>query len=122
MKGTNLSSSTTTRLRENTAGPGGLHHFDLSSASVGPKELSVLSDCIKHNFQSVEGMAPLISIDISGNNICGTDFLMLGTYDCDGLTDFGNVMVAMSKMSRLRKMNLSRNFLDAKGFAVVSKI
>jgi hypothetical protein len=120
--GTNLHTSTINRLRENTAGPGGWHHFDLSSSNAGSKELTVISDSIKHNNQSCEGMAPLISIDLSGNQICGIDFMMTGTYDSDGLNELSNVLINMSKMSRLRKLNLSRNFLDVKGFTILSNL
>ncbi len=111
-----------TKLRENIAGPGGLHFFDLSSGNVGPKEVSAIADCIKFNYQSCDGMAPLISIDLSGNQLCGLDFIMQGTYEPEGFGDFCTTLVNMSKISRLRKINLSRNFLDVKGFALISNL
>jgi Ran GTPase-activating protein (RanGAP) involved in mRNA processing and transport len=122
MKGTNLNPALITRLKENTVGPQGLHHLDLTNCNAGSKELSALAEAIKSNIQSSEGIAPLISIDISGNQLCGIDSMMSGIYDSDGLSDFSNVMIIMAKMSRLRKINISRNYLDTKGFAIIANI
>ena len=121
MKGTNLNPALVNKLRENTALPGGLHHFDLSNALAGPRELSVIGDCIKQNVASIEGgMAPLISIDLTGNQICGLDSFLTGTYDSSGLSDLLTVLSNVGKMSRLRKLNLSKNFLDVKGCSLVA--
>ena len=60
-----------TKLRENSVAPDGLHHFDMSNASIGPKDLKAISDVIKANFQAIEsGLAPLISIELAGNVLC----------------------------------------------------
>ncbi len=120
IKGSNLNPALVARLRENTAAHGGLHHLDLSCSNIGPKELTAVADCIKYNCQICEGMAPLISIDLSGNAVCGVDFMLLGTYDSDGLNDLCNNLINMSKMSRLRKLILTRNHLDTRAFAIIS--
>lgn len=122
MKHTNLSSTLVSRLRENIAGPGGLHHLDLSNANAGPKELTSITDCIKYNSQNIEGVVPLISIDLSGNHICGVDFMMTGTCDNTGIQDFVTVLNNIGSKSRLRKINLSRNYLDICGFISLSNL
>ena len=118
----NLSPALVTRLKENIAGPGGLHHLDLSSSNIGPKEVSDLSSCIKSNYMSCEGMAPLISVDLSGNHICGIDFIMEGTYNGDSFHELCMSFVHMSKISRLKKLNLSRNYLDVRGFTILAHL
>lgn len=117
-----LSPALVTRLKENIAGPGGLHHLDLSSSGVGTKEIAELSNCIKSNYLSCEGMAPLISIDLQGNQICGVDFIMEGTYNADSFHEFSNCLINMSKISRLKKLNLSRNYLDVRGFTILGHL
>lgn len=110
------------KLRENVPGPGGLHFLDMTNSNAGPKELSAIADCIKHNFQTVEGVAPLISIDFSGNRICGVDFLMTGVEDSSGLQDFVKVLTDIGGKSRLRKLILSRNYLDLRAYTCLSNL
>lgn len=119
MKGTNLSATTVSRLRENTVGAGGLHNFDLSNSNTGPKELALIAECVKFNAQNVEGVAPLISIDFSGNHICGVDFLMSGTPDHSGVHELVNALNGIGGKSRLKKINFSRNYLDLKAFSTI---
>jgi hypothetical protein len=71
MKGnSNLNPNLITRLRENTV-LDGLHYLELSNSQAGPREVKSIADAIKYNIQSIEvGLAPLISIDLSGNQIC----------------------------------------------------
>mmetsp|Transcript_2216 Transcript_2216/g.3492 ORF Transcript_2216/g.3492 Transcript_2216/m.3492 type:complete len:341 (-) Transcript_2216:196-1218(-) len=122
MKGTNLNPSIVTRLRENVITPGGLHHFDLSNTNAGSKELSLVADSIKYNFQSQEGVAPLLTVDLSGNNICGVDFLMTGTIDTTGIGDFVTVLTNIGAKSRLKKLNLSKNYFDVRGFSILANL
>ena len=61
----------TTKLRENSVAADGVHFLDVSNYVIGPKELKSIGDAIKNNFQSIEsGLAPLISIDLTGNQLC----------------------------------------------------
>lgn len=122
MKGTNLNPSIVSRLRENIVGPGGLHYLDLSNSNAGPKEIAFIADCVKFNAQNVEGVAPLISIDLSGNCICGVDFLMSGAPDHSGLQELVSVLNGIGSKSRLKKINLSRNYVDLKGFYSISHL
>jgi Ran GTPase-activating protein (RanGAP) involved in mRNA processing and transport len=122
MKGTNLNPTVVSRLRDNIAGPGGLHYLDLSNQNAGPKEIALIADCIKSNFQTVEGVAPLISVDFSGNHVCGVDFLMTGNPDNTGLQEFVNVLVTIGAKSRLKKIILSRNYIDLKGYTNLSHL
>jgi Ran GTPase-activating protein (RanGAP) involved in mRNA processing and transport len=122
MKGTNLSPTIVSRLRDNIAGPGGLHYFDLSNSNAGPKELALIADCVKSNFSTIEGVAPLISVDFSGNHICGVDFLMSGNPDNSGLQDFVTVLINIGAKSRLKKIILSKNYIDSKGFSNLAKL
>lgn len=122
MKGTNLSSTTVSRLRENIVGPGGLHHFDLSNTNTGPKELALIAECVKYNAQNAEGMAPLMSIDLSGNHICGVDFLMSGTPDHSGVNELISVFNGIGAKSRLKKINFTRNYLDLRAFQSISNM
>eukprot|EP01038_Epipyxis_sp_PR26KG_P007162 gene7162-9765_t len=119
MKGSILNPAIIIRLKENTAGPQGLHHFDISNSNYGPREISIISDAIKINYQSSDNIAPLISIDFSGNSLCGVDSMMSGVYDSDGLSDFCATLISI-KNSRLRKINLSRNYLDIRGFMIIA--
>lgn len=60
-----------TKLKENTVAPDGMHYLDLANSLIGPKELKMISDVIKSNFQAIEsGLAPLISIELPGNQLC----------------------------------------------------
>ena len=122
MKGTNLSTTIISRLRENIAGPGGLHYLDLTNSNAGPKELAVLADCIKYNFQNIEGVAPLISMDLTGNHICGVDFLMSGSPDASGLIELINTFISIGVKCRMRKLMLSRNYIDLKGYNSLSNL
>jgi Ran GTPase-activating protein (RanGAP) involved in mRNA processing and transport len=122
MKGTNLNATLVARLRDNIAGPGGLHHFDLSNSSAGPKELALIADSLKYNLQNIEGITPLISIDLSGNHICGVDFLMTGVVDNSGLQELTSALNTIGSRSRLRKIILSRNYLDTKGFHTIANL
>ena len=59
------------KLRDNSVAPDGLHHFDMTNAAIGPKDLKAISDAIKGNFQAIEsGLAPLLSIELAGNSLC----------------------------------------------------
>ncbi len=119
-KGSNLSTFLLTKLKENTSAPGGLHYLDVSSSVVGPKEMTVLGDTIKQNGNLSEGMAPLISIDLSHNRICGVNQVGKGNYDVDGLNDFFGSLLHISRVSRLRSLNLSKNNLNLRAFGLIS--
>jgi len=47
---------------------------------------------------------------------------MKGTYDSASLMDFVNTLVQMGKVSRLKKINLSRNYLDVDGFSCLGSL
>lgn len=47
---------------------------------------------------------------------------MTGNFDATSFNDFINTLVLMSKISRLKKINLSRNFLDVEGFASLGNL
>lgn len=119
-KGSNLSTFLLTKLKENTSAPGGLHYLDVSSSVVGPREMIVLGDTIRQNGNVSEGMAPLISIDLSQNRICGVNQVGKGNYDTEGLNDFFSSLIALNKVSRLRTLNLSKNNLNVKAFGLIS--
>jgi Ran GTPase-activating protein (RanGAP) involved in mRNA processing and transport len=118
-KGSNLSTFLLTKLKENTSALGGMHNLDVSSSTVGPREMTVLGDTIRQNGNSSEGMAPLISIDLSHNRICGVSQTGKGTHDTDGLSDFLSSLTSLSKISRLRTLNLSKNNLNVKAFGLI---
>lgn len=110
------------RLKENTVANSGLHHLDIANSGAGVREISAIADALRFNALQAEGMAPLITIDISGNHVCGVDASLSGTFDSEGFTEFCNAVNATAKASRLRKINFSNNFLDTKGFSLVSNI
>jgi Ran GTPase-activating protein (RanGAP) involved in mRNA processing and transport len=114
----NLNPALITRLKENSLSVGGLFHIDLSCSNVGPRELSVLGDVIKHNGVNSDGSAP--EIDFTNNIICGINSWGKGHFDLDGLTDFCNCMVAMKAASRIKKLDFSRNYLHIKGMNVIT--
>jgi Ran GTPase-activating protein (RanGAP) involved in mRNA processing and transport len=84
--------------------------------------MTVLGDVIKQNGLSCEGSAPIITIDLSNNIVCGVTPWGKGTYDGDGLADFCTAMNAMSKVSRLRKLDFSRNYLHVRGFQIITNL
>ncbi|KAJ1387036.1 hypothetical protein B484DRAFT_459893, partial [Ochromonadaceae sp. CCMP2298] len=98
------------------------HYFDLSNSAAGPKELSLLAESIKYNFTTVDGVAPLITMELSGNQVCGVDFLMSGDYESAGLTELVNVIVHIGVKSRLRKITLSRNYIGLRGCTIISNL
>eukprot|EP01036_Dinobryon_divergens_P027218 gene27218-35949_t len=112
------------KLRDNSVAPDGLHHFDMTNAAIGPKDLKAISDAIKGNFQAIEsGLAPLLSIELAGNSLCGVDlFTLKGSYDSAAFNDFVNTLILMSKLSRLKKINLSRNYFDIEGFTILGTL
>jgi Ran GTPase-activating protein (RanGAP) involved in mRNA processing and transport len=116
----NLNTALLTRLKDNVLAPGGLFHIDLSCFNIGPRELSVLGDIIKHNGLNCEGSAPILTIDFTNNIICGINSWGKGHFDSDGLTDFCNCMVSLKAVSRLKKFDFSRNYLHVKGMNVIS--
>lgn len=42
-----------------------------------------------------------------------------GTFDSTSMSEFLNMLISMGKISRLKKLNVSRNFLDAEGFLLI---
>lgn len=122
-QGTSINPSIISRLRENSVNPDGLHHLDISNSQAGPKDMKLISDAVRSNFQTIEvGLAPLISIDVSCNSICGLDSSLKGIYDANGLNDFCNTIILMSKVSRLRKINFSKNVLEIEGFSIIADL
>ena len=113
-KNSTLSASLVTRLKENTPEDEGLHDLDLSSSRIGPKEMSILGDVIKQNGLSGDKMAPLITVDLSNNHICGVTAMDKGSYDHEGVADFLSSLLALNKCSRLRRLTLNRNKLNPK--------
>jgi len=64
-------------------------------------------------------MAPLLTLDLSNNQLCGLNTWGKGNYDTDGFQEFLNSLNAIHKISRLRKLILSRNYLDVGGFTIL---
>ncbi|RYH20956.1 hypothetical protein EON65_21965 [archaeon] len=116
----NLSSTIITKLRENTTGNEGTHYFDLSNCYIGPAEIADIGTCIKYNGINAEGFAPLISLDLTSNLICGVDQLLRGSVNTEGFSDFCNCLIALNKNSRLRKITFARNYLGASGCSILS--
>lgn len=102
-----------TKLRESSANPGGLHYLDLSSSNILPRDLVTLGTIIRQNGSTVEGMAPLISIDLSNNLICGVTLWGKGTFDDSGVAELFKSLISLGKINRMRKLNLSRNYLGS---------
>lgn len=118
-KGSNLSPAIVAKLKENTLGSSGTHFFDISAMNIGPREVSAIGDCIRLNGMAADGMAPLITLDLSNNIVCGLNSWGKGNYDADGFQDFCNSLNAIHKVSRLKKLILSRNYLDVRGFNIL---
>jgi hypothetical protein len=121
-QGTNLNPNLLQRLKDNILAPSGLFYLDLSNSHVGPKELSVLGEIIKVNGLNCEGSAPILTMDFSGNCICGVNTWGKGTYDYDGLSDFVNCMIAAKYVSRQKRLDISKNFLSTKGMNLIAKL
>jgi len=66
------------------------------------------------------GIAPLISMDLSGNQLGGVDSFMNGTYDIQGLVDFVAVVNSIGIRSRLKRINLNKNMFDVKCYSQLS--
>lgn len=66
------------------------------------------------------GIAPLISMDLSGNQLGGVDSFMNGTYDIQGLVDFVAVVNSIGIRSRLKRINLNKNIFDVKCYGQLS--
>lgn len=122
MKSHTLNQSLITRLKENVLAPGGLFHLDLSCSNVGPRELYVLGEIIKANGLNCEGSAPLLTIDLSNNVLCGVTNLGRGNYDTEGLNDFVTCMISLRSVSRLKRLDFSRNYLQTKGMNIISNM
>jgi len=118
-KVSNLSPVIIAKLKENTTGTNGTHYFDLSSMYIGPREIAVIGDCIRLNGISIDGMAPILTLDLSNNLLCGLNTWGKGNYDADGFQEFFNSLHAIHKVNRLRKLILSRNYLDLRGFTIL---
>jgi Ran GTPase-activating protein (RanGAP) involved in mRNA processing and transport len=118
-KGSNLSPAIVAKLKENTVGTNGTHYFDISAMNIGPREVSAIGDCIRLNGMAADGMAPLITLDLSNNSVCGLNGWGKGNYDADGFQEFCNSLNAIHKVSRLKKLILSRNYLDTRGFNIL---
>eukprot|EP00981_Chlorochromonas_danica_P003770 scaffold691_cov181-Ochromonas_danica.AAC.23 len=119
-KGSNLSPALITKLRENSSGPEGTHYLDFNASNLGPLELTVLADTIRYNGNNCEGMAPLITIDLSSNRICGLDGIGRGIMDNSGLNDFCAALTVLSKVSRLKRLVFNKNYLALEGSTILN--
>lgn len=98
---TSLSSEVLDRLRDGV-GLDTLEHLDLSNGLLVPNEVGAIGDAMadyqtKHSFAS-----PLVTIDLSGNLICGLDEHGEGEYDVSGLVKLVKTIVAQGDKSNVR--------------------
>lgn len=115
--------ATIKRLKENSLGLTAYAHVDLSSSFVTSHDLDTIATAILKNMtKNPELICPIVSINLTGNQICGVTSLGYGQYDYKGLQALSNCLVNNNKQCRIKKIIFFRNNIGQKGFQLVGDI
>ena len=110
-------------IRANALGPTARAHIDLSNSLLRPRDLENFVKAIQKNIaKNPEILCPILTINMTGNEICGVDRLDEGEFDHRGLKLLATTLVQRSKVFKLRKLTLSGNRLDKRGFGLVATL